>query len=614
MEIGADYDRDGKCRFVVWAPAKRKMELKLTGGRELLLPMVEDGRGYWTLTVEGVLPGARYLFRVDETLERPDPASHWQPEGVHGPSAVVDHHSFQWNDHDWTGIDLSRMILYEIHTGTFTPQGTFDAILPRLKDLRKLGINALELMPVGQFPGERNWGYDGVYPFAAQDSYGGPEGLKRLVDGCHREGVAVILDVVYNHLGPEGNYLRDYGPYFSDKYRTPWGEALNFDDAYSDQVRDFFIQNALFWFSRYHIDGLRLDALHAIVDMSATPFLQELARRTKEYSLSAGRPHVLIGESDLNDARLIAPQEAGGCGLDAQWCDDFHHGLHALITGERRLYYVDFGSVLHLQKSIGEGYAYSGDYSVYRKRRHGNSSRVRPAEQFIVFSQNHDQTGNRLLGERLSQLVDLESLKLSAAMVLLSPYVPLLFMGEEYGEESPFLYFVSHSDKGLIEAVREGRRREFDFYQWKGEMPDPESIETFHRSKLQWEMRQKGWHAALLEYYGELIRLRTKTLPFCSPSKDRQRVEGWEGRRVIAMMNWSDDGCDHGLCFFNLSDGDVTLYSRELADSDGVWEKRLNSSDEIWHGPGSSAPHRLQGDWRVSLRRRSALVYLRVRT
>ncbi len=376
------------------------------------------------------------------------------------------------------------MIMYELHAGTFIPEGTFDAVIPGLDHLKDLGINATDIMPVAQFPGERNWGYDGVYPFAVQNSYGGPDGLKRIVNECHTKGIAVILDVIYNHLGPEGNYLRDYGPYFTDRYKTPWGQAINFDGPYSNEVRNFFIENALSWLKNYHIEGLRIDAIHGIYDMSAQPFLPELAERVEEFSQQEGRKFYLIAESDLNNSYALRPRDSGGSGLDALWCDDFHHALHTLLTGETDGYYVDFGKIGHLVKSFREGFVYSGQYSAFRKRNHGNSSADIPPDRFVVFSQNHDQTGNRLKGERLSSLVSFESLKLAAGVVLLSPYIPLIFMGEEYGETAPFLFFISHSDPELIKAVRQGRKDEFKTFNWKDEPPDPQDIETFMRSKL----------------------------------------------------------------------------------------------------------------------------------
>ncbi|MEJ2683739.1 MAG: malto-oligosyltrehalose trehalohydrolase [Candidatus Sulfobium sp.] len=401
MQVGAHYLGEGRCRFTVWAPFTEKVSVHVVAPADRLIRMEKDDRGYWEVTTSGVFPGTQYFYRLDAETERPDPASHLQAGGVHGPSEVVDQGSFPWKDGARKDIPVGQMIIYELHVGTFTPEGTFDAVIPRLDELYSMGTNAIELMPIAQFPGERNWGYDGVYPYAVQKSYGGPEGLKRLVDACHSRGMAVILDVVYNHLGPEGNYLRDFGPYFTEKYNTPWGEAINFDDAYSDEVRNFFIENALYWFRHFHMDGLRLDAIHAIYDMSAIPFLRELAGSVAGFSAEEGRSCHLIAESDRNDSTVIHPGEQGGYGMDAQWNDDFHHALHTLLTGEKTGYYIDFGMTDHLVKAYREGFVYSGQYSGYRKRRQGNSAADRPSSQFVLFAQNHDQIGNRMLGERL---------------------------------------------------------------------------------------------------------------------------------------------------------------------------------------------------------------------
>jgi maltooligosyltrehalose trehalohydrolase len=542
---------------------------------------------------------------LDGELERPDPASHCQPSGVHGSSLVVNHHAFSWNDQGWSVPALGDLIMYELHIGTFTPEGTLDAALSRIPDLKDLGVNAIEIMPVAQFPGTRNWGYDGTCLFAVQNSYGGPEGLKRFVNACHMQGLAVILDVVYNHLGPEGNYLSDYGPYFTDKYRTPWGMALNFDDAHSDEVRNFFIENALHWFRHYHIDALRLDAIHGISDMSAYPFLRELADKVRNFSALRGNTHYLIAESDLNDTRVLRSAELGGYGLHAQWCDDFHHSLHTLLTDENDGYYMDFGTIGHLEKSFREGFVYSGDFSMYRKRRHGSISRDRPADQFVVFSQNHDQTGNRIFGDRLARLASFESLKLAAGSVLLSPYIPLLFMGEEYGEDAPFLYFVDHSDKSLIEAVRTGRKEEFKAFLWEDEIPDPHSAETFHASKLSWEKREEGHHKVLREFYKQLISIR-RTVPAVScPDRKNTEVVGNEKSRTLMLRQRKDNS--HIFCIFNYHT-EVSAVHLDL--SGGNWSKLLDSSETQWNGPGSALPHRAQPG-KIHLKGRSVVLYIK---
>ncbi|MDI6891064.1 MAG: malto-oligosyltrehalose trehalohydrolase [Thermodesulfovibrionales bacterium] len=606
MKIGAHYLGNGKCEFVVWAPLLDQVQLKFVSLHKKNIPMGKDTKGYWKAVVEGVFPGTLYFYALDEERDRPDPASHFQPEGVHGPSQVVDHNAFDWEDGNWRGISLSEMIMYELHVSTFTEEGAFESIIPRLDDLMDLGINAIEIMPVAQFPGERNWGYDGAYPFAVQNSYGGPDGLKRLVNECHKKGMAIILDVVYNHLGPEGNYLWDYGPYFTDKYKTPWGKAINFDDAYSNEVRNFFIENALHWFRNYHIDALRLDAIHGISDLSAKPFLQELAEKVEEFSLKEGRKFYLIAESDLNDSRIIKPRDLGGYSIDAQWCDDLHHSIHTLLTGENEGYYMDFGKIGHLVKSFREGYVYSGQYSEYRKRSHGNSSKDRPAAQFIVFSQNHDQIGNRMFGERVSRQVSFESLKLAAGAVLLSPYIPLLFMGEEYGEETPFLYFVSHSDPDLIEAVRKGRKEEFRAFKWGGEPSDPQGIETFVRSKIKWGKRYEGKHKVLLDFYKCLIKLRRTIPALCNLDKGNLDVCGLEDKKVLFMKRWKDES--KIFLVFNFNNVDISLTAPL---TEGVWEKILESSDTKWNGPGTFLPEEITHGNEITMRSQSLVLYMK---
>jgi len=602
MKTGADYRGRGIGEFSVWAPLAREVALKLVFPEERLVPMEEDGRGYWKCSVADVSPGALYFYRLDGERERPDPASHSQPDGVHGPSRMIDHGAHMWEDDNWKGIPLSEMIIYELHTGTFTPEGTFDAITGRLDDLKETGINAIELMPVAQFPGERNWGYDGVYPYAVQNSYGGPEGLKRLVSACHSKGIAVVLDVVYNHLGPEGNYLWDFGPYFTEKYKTPWGWAINYDDAYSNEVRNYFIENALYWFGLYHVDALRIDAIHGITDMSAVPFLEQLARRVEAFSTEKRRKYYLIAESDLNDARFIRPRELGGFGIDAQWNDDFHHCVHTLLTGQSDGYYADFGGIAQLGKALREGFVYSGVYSKYRKRDHGNSSKDRPAEQFVVFSQNHDQVGNRIFGERLSGLVSFESLKLAAGVTLLSPYVPLLFMGEEYAEDAPFLYFVSHSDAALIEAVREGRKKEFSAFSRMGETPDAQDEGTFGRSKIRWEKRTTGRHAVMLDFYRNLAALR-RTIPALS-RLDKDNLEVYELPENVLYMRRRQDSSDV-LVLFNFG-SDAAGFA---VATEGRWKKILDSADPKWAGPGALLPEEIVSRQEFSMTGRSVAVF-----
>jgi maltooligosyltrehalose trehalohydrolase len=588
LSLGASYLGEGRAQFVVWAPLARKVEVHLLAPRDRLVPMEMGERGYHHALVDGVEPGSLYIYRLEGGGERPDPASKSQPQGVHGPSEVVDP-SFDWEDSSWSGLPLRDYIIYELHVGTFTPKGTFEAIIPHLDELKDLGITAIELMPVAQFPGTRNWGYDGAYPFAVQNSYGGPKGLMRLVNACHERGLAVVLDVVYNHLGPEGNYLGEFGPYFTDRYRTPWGAALNFDGADSDEVRRFFIENALYWVTAFHIDALRLDAVHAIVDHSAVLFVEELGEAVHRQAEQLNRRIHVIAESDLNDARLVRPLEMGGYGLDAQWNEDFHHSLHALLTGERTGYYQDFGALGQMVKAFAEGFVYSGQYSSYRRRRHGSSSRDVPADRFVVFAQNHDQIGNRMLGERLSRLVSFEELKLAAGAVLLSPCIPLLFMGEEYGETAPFQYFTSHSDAALVEAVRRGRREEFSAFAWQGEPPDPQDENMFLRCRLNRNPRGEGEHRTLSEFYRELIWLRKQAPALANLSKEQMEVQDYEREQVLFLRRWS--GKSEAFALLNFSDAKANV---ALSLSDGRWRKRLDSAEERWQGCGSSLPDVLE--------------------
>jgi maltooligosyltrehalose trehalohydrolase len=593
MHLGAHATRQGACEFLVWAPFARKMVLAVThpDPLELMLTPAEDGYYYGELN--GLPPGSRYQYHIfahgaqddADCLTRPDPASRSQPEGVHGPSQVVSD-DFPWHDHNWHGLPLSRYIIYEAHVGTMTAEGTFASIITRLDDLKQLGITALELMPVAQFPGGRNWGYDGVFPFAVQNTYGGVEGLKRLVDACHAMGLAVILDVVYNHLGPEGNCLADFGPYFTDIYRTPWGAAVNFDGPDSAPVRRYFIENALYWVTECHIDALRLDAVHAIYDFSARPFLEELALSVETRAELLNRKIFCIAESALNDTRIIRPRSLGGFNLDAQWNDDFHHGLHALLTGERTGYYADFGELSHFAGAWREGYVYSGQYSRFRRRPHGNSSRSIPAHQLVVFGQNHDQVGNRMRGERLNRMISFPQLKVAAASVLLSPFIPLIFMGEEYGEPAPFPYFVSHSDPDLVAAVREGRRREFQDFLGQGEPPDPQDEATFASARLDGQLRHRSRpHAVLYAFYRELIRLREAIPSLAMLSKKRMYLLEDDDHRLICVRRWY--GRDKVILLLGFN---IETIAATVAFTPGTWHKRLDAAHERWLGEGGAMP------------------------
>jgi maltooligosyltrehalose trehalohydrolase len=586
--LGAVPLPDRRTAFTVWAPHADRLELELVEPSPRAVALDPRGDGYFGGIVEGATPGALYRYRIDGGEALADPASRWQPRGVFGPSAVVDP-SFPWTDGDWRGRRLRDLVLYELHVGTFTPEGTFDAIVPRLDALVELGVTAIELMPVAEFPGRRNWGYDGVFPYAVHHGYGGPDGLRRLVDASHARGLAVILDVVYNHLGPEGNVLSHYGPYFTDLYRTPWGAALNFDGAGSDEVRGYFVGNARMWLREYHLDGLRLDAVHAILDRSARPFLEELGWAVHAKGDRLGRRVMVIPESDDNDPRLVERLERGGLGLDAVWCDDFHHVLHASLTGERQGYYQDFGELEGLEWAFGDGFVYAGQRSAYRRRRHGRSSRDIPADRFVVFLQNHDQVGNRATSDRIASLVGFEALKLGAAATILSPFVPLVFMGEEYGETNPFPYFVDHSDPELVQAVRRGRREEFRAFAWDVEIPDPASEETFTRARLSWDWRAEP-RATLRAWYRELIRLRASVPALAHTSKETREVTSSEEKRLVVLRRWVDGAAasaHHGsevALVLHFADASA---EREVVLPAGEWKVALDSATERWAGPGS---------------------------
>ncbi|MCW2923088.1 MAG: maltooligosyl trehalose hydrolase [Thermoleophilia bacterium] len=507
--LGATPHADGSTSFVLWSPGAERVRL-VVGDRVVDLDDADE-HGYRRARVDGVEAGARYAYLLDDDeLELPDPASASQPDGVHGRSEVVDHAAHEWHDSTWRGIPLRDYVIYELHVGSFTPEGTFDAAAARLPQLAADGITAIELLPVAEFPGARNWGYDGVDLFAAHSAYGGPEGLRRFVDAAHAAGVAVVLDVVYNHFGPEGGYVGRFGPYFTDRHMTPWGQAVNVDDAGSDEVRRFFIENALGWLRDFHVDGLRLDAIHGIVDTSATPFLAELADAVAELRDDLNRRAYVIAESDLNDVRVITPREQpGGIGMDSQWSDDLHHALHVAVTGERDGYYADFADepLRNLAHAYSRGFVYEGQHSRHRGRRHGSAAAGLPGDRFVVYAQNHDQVGNRMLGDRLAARVDVPGQRLLAAAVLLSPFVPMLFMGEEYGETAPFPYFVSHGDDDLVAAVRAGRAREFAAFH-DGDAPDPQGEATFRSAQLDWDSRERGAFGEQLDWTRELLRLR----------------------------------------------------------------------------------------------------------
>ena len=595
---GAWLQADGTCLFRVWAPFVESC-LFVDEQSVRTVAMKRDEEGFWETSLAGVRHGFRYRYRLDGKKDRPDPASQWQPEGVHGCSAVVDHSLFTWTDNSWSGIPPSKMVIGELHTGTYTPEGSFDGIIQRLDHFVAAGINTIEVMPVAHFPGVRNWGYDGVYPFAVHTAYGGAEGFKRLVDACHARDIAVLLDVVYNHLGPEGNYLRDFGPYFTEhKYRTPWGAAVNFDDQYSDHVRAYFIANALFWLEFFHLDGLRLDAVHAIYDFSARHFLEEMADATGAFGAASGRRRLLIAESDLNDPRIIAKTAAGGMGIDAQWSDDLHHALHAALTGERAGYYRDFGSLRHVADALQYGYSYRGAYSLFRKRRFGRTPKDIDAEAFVVCSQNHDQVGNRAFGERLITLAGPDGARLAAAAVLLSPMVPLLFMGEEWGEEAPFLYFVDHGDSNLCSAVREGRKKEFSEFLGDREVPDPTDAGTFERSRPDWSGLSSEKGRSFLGFYRLLTTLRREHPVLSEGTFAGSSVEGPAG--TSGLLVWSrENTAGRVRIYLNFADVPATAG----LPGGTPWRLVFDSCDRKWGGGGAMS------DGEAPLRPRSCRMY-----
>jgi maltooligosyltrehalose trehalohydrolase len=589
------------CEFRIWAPKVKTLHL-LIEGQSTPISMNPQNYGYWSVKVRDIFPGTRYKYQINHNESYPDPASLSQPDGVHGASEAIDLNDFEWDDNNWKGIPLKEMIQYELHTGTFTPEGNFSGIKSKIEYLKHLGINTIELLPVAQFSGHRNWGYDGVYTFAVQNSYGGAKGLMELVNECHRNDMAVILDVVYNHFGPEGNYSSVFGYYFSDTYSTPWGQPVNFDGAHSDAVRNFIIQNALMWCRDFHIDGLRLDAVHAIYDFSAKHIMQELAEHIKELGNHTKREYCLIAESNLNDVRYISPLSSGGYALDAQWSDDFHHVVHTLATGEENGYYVDFGEPEQLSKAIKNAFVFDGIYSKFRKKTYGNSTHATKGDRFIIFSQNHDQVGNRLHGDRLISACGFEMAKVVAATMFMAPYVPMLFMGEEYGERNPFYYFVSHIDPELNRLVREGRKKEFSDFYGEGSR-EPDDVNTFEASRLSWNIDDDKEKKAMFEYYRELIRLRKNHLVLKLTDKDNLEIK--ERGKLFFLKRWHED--QYIVAFMNYGDA-ATEYPYYPADNRQI-NKILDSGELQWNGTGTSLPETLNGQQTIRMKQRSVVVY-----
>jgi maltooligosyltrehalose trehalohydrolase len=590
-KIGANIiDREkGKVSFKVFAYRKQKVSVVIQSGDDKMeFPLLEETPYVYSTVISDFNLDLLYKFKIDGEKEHPDPYSNFQPFGVHGFSRLIDHEAYRWRDSHWQGRDIAGLIIMEIHVGAFSGVGTFKAIAERLDYLLELGINAIELMPVTQTPGRWNWGYDGVNLFSVNHNYGTPDDLKCLVDCCHQRNITVILDVVYNHFGPEGNCLPVYGPYFTNKHRTPWGKAVNFDDRYSEYTRKMILDNVRYWLKVYHIDGLRLDAVHAIKDNSPVHILQEISITAKNLSLSQNRNLVIIAETDQNDVRMINSLDKGGYGMDAQWMDDFHHVVHTALTGEREGYYMDYGRIEDFEK-VYRNYLYTGEYSKYLQRERGTDGSRNSGQQFVVAIQNHDQVGNRAGGDRLSTLVEFPFLKAAAGLMFFSAYLPLIFMGEEYGEKRPFLFFTDYGDPELQQAVSQGRKEEFAKFTWKN-VPDPQDPATFYASKLTPRDRWERQNQAMFNFYRDLIALRLshpvlKTL-------DRKRLEVAVGPKneVVRISRWNNDQTLTG--FFNLSANDLKMndmpgreifnsLSEAYGESEAAMEGRLQRGQMI---------------------------------
>lgn len=603
--VGATYLGDDRTGFRLWAPLAERVDVVLRGKIERRIRLDREEGGYWHTVVDGVSPGARYLLDMGNDVVRPDPASRLQPEGVHGPSEVVP--SVPDPAFGWAGRPLHEYVIYELHVGAFTREGTFDAAIRRLPELKELGITAIEVMPVAAFPGARNWGYDGAYPFAVQANYGGPDGLRRFASACHAHGMALILDVVYNHLGPEGTYLSEFGPYFSQYHGTPWGQAMNMSGPFSDDVRKFFIESALYFVTHIGIDALRLDAVNAIVDFSARSFLEELGEVFHRRGAELGRHVFLIAESDENDPRLVKPQSQGGQGLDAVWNDDFHHALTALLTNERTGALVDHGRVESLAQAFRENFVFTGQYSHYKKRRHGRSGADIDPRRLVVYAQNHDQVGNRPRGDRLAARISFDQQKLAAAVVLLSPFLPLVFMGEEYGETAPFPYFTDFSDEALSGAVEHGRSTTLSKLGFSEKPIHPQEKTTFDKAHLDWNVRGRNHHAQLLEWNRTLLRLRRENPAFATGGN--RQATAFEDERVLFVRRWADKS--EMLVVYNFSDKPVDI---TLPISAGTYRPILTSQDPRFGGNALSGTVDVvsSGQVRLTFGSFESVVYTRV--
>lgn len=601
-DLGATLLAGGGVRFAVWAPRPRRVDLRLVAGpgAPRTVPMALDG-DVWSATVAEAGAGTEYFYLLDGSRERPDPRSRRQPRGVHGPSMVVDPAAFGWTDGSWTGLDLRDLVIYEFHVGTFTPEGTFEAVIPRLRALRDLGVTAIEPMPASSFPGRRGWGYDGVHPYAPHEPYGGPEGLRRLVDAAHAHDIAVVMDVVYNHLGPEGNYLREFGPYFTDRYKTPWGEAMNYDGPDSSMVRRWVVENALMWLREYHIDALRLDAIHGIFDRSDIHILRAIGEAVRSEGARTGRRAHAIAESAFNDARVVRPVEAGGAGLDAQWLDDLHHALRTALTRDRRGYLAPFGSMAQLARALTSGFVERGtDYRTHEPLPAADSSDV-PGERFVAFIQNHDQVANASAGRRLADLAGLDGAACAAVVCLSAPYIPLLFMGEEWGETNPFHFFVEFGDANLMKAVRDGRAREMRDLGFDGREPDPTDPATFEASRPDWSKRARPPHAEVLALYRDLLRLRRTVPALRHLRKDLATCVVDEEARTLVLVR-GHERAPPAVVVANLGDSPATV---RVPDSLPRLPLALRTAGD--------PPSEIEAGAAVSLPPRAAAVYAEAR-
>lgn len=574
LNMGANYLQNGEIQFKVWAPKAENLALVFIkeDKEEIQYPMQLTADGIFQTTIANLI-SKDYVYRINEQKTYPDPFSRSQPFGVNGPSRVYNPNDFQWTDSHWKGLPLKDYIIYELHVGTFTPKGTFEALIDKIAYFKDLGVSAIELMPVAEFPGNRNWGYDGVYPFAPHHEYGGLTGLKKFINACHENDLAVIIDVVYNHLGPEGNYLSQFGHYFTEKYKTPWGLAINLDGAYSDPVRQYFIDNALYWLTEYHADALRLDAIHTIFDFSAKHFLEQLSRAFHGQANQLGRLAFIIAESDLNDVRVIKPIQIGGYAMDGQWSDDFHHSQHSYMTKNQWRYFADFGKLSHIAKAITDGFVYNGIPSKYRKKTFGSNSKDLPGEQFVICIQNHDQVGNACLGKRLGTLITIEEYKIVSLLLLCAPNIPLLFMGQEWNATTPFYFFTSYIDSKLGNLVREGYQKEFDLHD--SEKFNPQSIQRFEDSKLLWSQLDQTVHKEMLNFYKKLIHIRKTVSCLSNCRKDLTDVSFSEEERWMTVKR-DDPSGSKVILAINFNDKE-TLVPIEF--SQGVWQIAVATND-----------------------------------